>query len=70
MPVPMAQHVTINYASLTTDKLHSSQTLIAASKPSLHFVAVLKNVKILSKFLGDEVDEVMVDTLSYDKRPN
>jgi hypothetical protein len=63
---PMPQPVTTSYASLTSDKLPSSQ--IPTSKSSLHSAAALKSVHILSKFWGDEVEEVMEDTLSPDKR--
>ena len=55
---PMPQPITTSYASLTTDKLPSSQILIPASKSSFHSAAALKSVEILSKFWGDEVEEV------------
>jgi len=42
--------------------------LVPASKSSLHSAAALKSVKILSKFWGDKVEEVMEDTLSHDQR--
>lgn len=64
----MPQPITTSYASLTTDKLPSSQILIPASKSSFHSAAAFKSVKILSKFWGDEVEEVMEDTLSHDLR--
>jgi len=63
---PMLQPITTKYASLTSDKLPSSQTLVSASKSSIHFVAVLKSVQILSKFSGNEVEEEMEDTLRHD----
>lgn len=53
----MPQPITTKYASLTSDKLSSSQTLVSASKSSLHSAAALKSVQILSKFWGDEVEE-------------
>jgi len=68
---PMSQPITTSYASLTTDKLPSSQTLVPAFKSSFHSAAALKSVHILSKFWGDDVEEVekvMEDTLSHDKR--
>jgi len=65
---PMPQPITTIYASLTTDKLPSSQTLVPSSKSSLHFAAALKSVQILSKFWGDEVDGEMEDTHIPDKR--
>jgi len=68
---PMLQPITTRYVNLTTDKLPSSQTLVLASKSSFHSAAALKSVQILSKFWGDEVEEVeevMEDTLSHDKR--
>jgi len=64
----MLQPITTSYASLISDKLPSSQTLFLASKSSLHSVATLKSVQILSNFWGDEVNEEMEDTLSPDKR--
>jgi hypothetical protein len=63
---PILQPITTNYASLTSDKLPSSQTLVSASKSSLHSAAALKSVQILSKFWGDEVEEEMEDTPSHD----
>ena len=65
---PMPQPITTSYASLTTDKLPSSQILVPASKSSFHSTAALKSVHILSKFWGDEVEEVMEDTPSHDQR--
>jgi len=55
----MSQLITTSYASLTTDKLPSSQILIPIFKSSFHSAAALKSVHILSKFWGDEVEEVM-----------
>jgi len=55
--VPMPQPVTTSYASLTSDKLPSSQTWVLASKSSLYSAAALKSVQIHSKFWGDEVEE-------------
>ena len=63
---PMPQPVITNYASLTSDKLPSSQ--ISTFKSSLHSDAALKSVQILSKFWGEEVEKVMEDTISLDKR--
>jgi len=63
---PMPQPVTTSYASLTSDKLPSSQ--IPTFKSSLHSAAAIKSVQILSKFWGDEVEEVMEDTISHDNR--
>jgi hypothetical protein len=63
----MPQPITTNYASLTTNKLPSNQTLAPASNSSLS-IAAHKNVHILSKFWGDEVKELMEDTLSHGKR--
>lgn len=63
---PMPQPVTTSYASLTSDKHPSSQ--IPIFKSSLHSAAALKSVQILSKFWGDDVEEVMEDTISSDKR--
>ena len=54
-PVPMPQPITTKFASLTTNKLPSSQTFIPASKPLS--AAAKKSVQILSKFWGDEVEE-------------
>ena len=54
-PVPMPQPITTSFASLTSDKLPSSQTLIPASKPLS--AAAQKSVQILIKFWGDEVEE-------------
>jgi len=51
----MRQLVTTRFASLTSDKLPSSQTLVSASKPL--YDATLKSVQILSKFWRDEVEE-------------
>jgi len=68
---PMPQPITTSYASLTTDKLPLSQILVPTSKSSFHSAAALKSVQIFSKFWGDvvgEVEEVMEDTLSHDKR--
>jgi len=68
---PMPQPITTSYASLTIDKLPSSQILVPASKSSFHSAAALKSVHVLSKFWGDEVEkveEVMEDTLSHDQR--
>jgi hypothetical protein len=68
---PMPQPITTSYANLITNKLPSSQTLVPASKSSPHSVATLKSVQILSKFWGDEVDEVeavVEDIISLDKR--
>jgi len=48
----MPQPITTNCVSLTTDKLPSSQTLVSASKSSIHSAATLKSVQILSKFWG------------------
>ena len=67
----MPQPITTSYANLTTDKLPSSQTLVPTSKSSFHYVVALKSVQILSKFWGDEVDEVeevIENTISHDKR--
>jgi len=64
--VSMSQPVTTHYDSLTNDKLPSSQILVPVSKPSLHSAAALKSVQILSKFWGDEVEEVLDDTLSHE----
>ena len=67
----MSQLITTSYASLTTDKLPLSQILVPTSKSSFHSAAALKSVQIFSKFWGDvvgEVEEVMEDTLSHDKR--
>ena len=55
--VPMLQPITTSYASLTSDKLPSSQTRVPASKSSHYSAAALKSVQILSKFWGDEVEE-------------
>jgi len=66
--VSIPHPVTTRYARSTSDKLPSIQILVHASKPSLHSAAALKSVHILSKFWGDEVEEVMEDTLSHDKR--
>lgn len=57
VPLPTPQPVTTNYASLTSDKLPSSQTWVPASKSSLCSAAALKSVQILSKYWGDEVEE-------------
>ena len=57
VPVPMPQPVIISYASLTSDKLPSSQTRVPASNSSLYSAAALKSERILSKFWGDEVEE-------------
>lgn len=65
---PMPQPITTSYASLTPDKLPSSQILVPASKSSFHSAAALKSVQILSKFWGEEVEEVMEDTFNHDKR--
>jgi hypothetical protein len=51
----MPQPITTKFASLTSDKLPSSQTFIPASKPLS--AAAKKSVQILSKFWGDEVEE-------------
>ena len=66
--VSMPQSVTTHYDSLTSDKLPSSKILFPVSKPSLHSAAALKSVQILSKFWGDELEEVLEDTLSHDER--
>lgn len=65
---PMPQPITASYASLTPDKLPSSQILVPASKSFFHSTASLKSVQILSKFWGEEVEEVMEDTFNHDKR--
>ena len=62
----MLQPITIKYASLTSDKLPSCQTLVLVSNSALHSAPALKSVKILSKFWRDEVEEVMEDTLNHD----
>jgi len=65
------QPITTNYDYLTIDKLPPSQTLVPASNCSFHSDAALKSVHILSKFWGDEVDEVeevIEDATSHDKR--
>jgi len=51
----MPQRVTTRFASLTSDKHSSSQTLVLASKPLSS--TALKSVQILSKFWRDEVEE-------------
>ena len=63
---PKLQPITTSYASLTTHKLPSSQTLVPASNSSLSVAAL--SVQILFKFWRDEVDEEMEDTLSHDER--
>ena len=55
----MPQPVTTRFASLTSDKFPSSQTLILASK-SLS-TAAQKSVHILSKFWGVEVEDGEVE---------
>ena len=67
---PMPQPITTSYANLATNKLPSSQTLVPASKSSFHSAAALKECADYFQILGDvvdEVEEVIEDTISYDK---